>query len=833
MKSKVLLINDPPIDQIIIDSILARFDVLVVSDASEAISQMRTLPDISLVIFDVDMKHMDVFKFLKKLNSGRRTKNIHKIIFTNDGELDKEIEESESVTIDCMKKPIRIGLLKARILLHVEMIRFQYLLDERIDESSLTLHALLDQAPMGIVVAYGDEPSEDLENDSAIINPMFEKMTGRTRKELLKLGWAKITHPDDRKKDVDSFHDLLSGKIKGYSIEKRFIRPDGAVVWLDITVAPLKLKNNSKYRHICMAQDITARKKAEELLHESERSKSILLSNFQGMAYRCNYDPEWTMQFVSEGCYELTGYLPESLLNNQVLSYKELMVPESQGKFWLEWSSIVEKGFPYRSEYQIITGLGEIKWVLDIGRGVFDDKGNIEALEGIIIDISKSKEQALKLIYQSEHDPITDLYNCGYFKKMLSIKLSEEKKTNDAVLLLHVKKINSISLTYGYCFSEQVMTTLVRELLSITNDDIKLFQVSFERLALYVSGFKSDTDLTSLCETIFSLMSNIEIVNVTGCGIGILKMNDYGDDPETILKNVSIAAEKTDKNNLFSLYFFDEKLKEKVLRETEIEKELLAESHDGFDSIYLDYQPFISLKNGKIAGFEALARMKSKSLGLVPPLDFIPLAEELQIIIPMGFKIFRMACEFTKELETSGYKDIKISVNISTIQLINSNFVEKVIKIMNETGANPKNLSLEVTESVFTDSFDLVNQRLGELQEIGITIFIDDFGTGYSSLAREREWNIDCLKIDKTFIDKLEVLDYGDAITGDIILMAHKLGHLALAEGVETERQKKFLLDHGCDFMQGYLFSRPIDPSSAIELLKKTNFPPTFLHDSR
>ena len=209
MKSKVILINDPPIDQIIIDSILARFDVLVVSDASEAISQMQTLPDISLVIFDVDMEHMDVFKFLKKLNSGRRTKNIHKIIFATDCELDKEIEESKSVTIDCMKKPIRVALLKARILLHVDMVRFQYLLDEKADENSLTLNTLLDQAPMGIVIAYGDEPSDDVENDPAIINPMFEKMTGRTRKELIELGWAKITHPDDRKKDIDNFNDLL------------------------------------------------------------------------------------------------------------------------------------------------------------------------------------------------------------------------------------------------------------------------------------------------------------------------------------------------------------------------------------------------------------------------------------------------------------------------------------------------------------------------------------------------------------------------------------------------------------------------------------------------
>jgi len=823
VKSKVLLINDPPIGQIKIDSILSGFDVLVVSDGTEALNQIRTLPDLSLVIFDFDMEHIDVLKFLKKLNSLKRAKNIHKIIFTNEDELYREIEKSKSGTIDCVKKPLSVGLLRARILLHLEMIRIRRLLDERIDDTSLTLDTILEQAPMGIVISYGNEPSEDVKNDPAIINRMFETITGRTSQELIKLGWAQITHPDDREKDEESFNELLSGKINGYSMEKRFINPDGSVVWADITVTSLKIRNNSKYKHICMIQDITARKKAEEHLRESERSKCVLLSNLPGMAYRCSYDTEWTMQLVSEGCYELTGYTPKSLLNNEALSFNELIAPEYRKTLWQEWVRILKERLPFRYEYEILTAKGERKWVLEIGQGVFDEKGNVEALEGIIIDISDRRSQELKLKYLSEHDPLTGLYNRTYFKNMLSVSSDTGKGTNDAVLLLHIKKINSISLTYGYCFSEEIITTLAGKLLSIKKDNIKLFQISFERFALYVSGFNNDMELTSLCEAIFDLMSDSQVINAIGCGIGILKVNDFDYDPEMILKNVSIAAERADKDILFGFCFFDEKLKEKVLRETEIEKELLAVSDGGSDSIYLDYQPFVSMKTGKIVGFEALARMKSKSMGLVPPLDFIPLAEELQLIVPLGLKILRMACKFMKELNIGGYEDINVSVNVSAIQLYDPNFVKNVVDIIEETNTNPKNLCLEITESVFTHNIDLINQRLGKLQEIGISIFIDDFGTGYSSLAREREMNVDCVKIDKTFIDKLEILDFKDAITGDIILMAHKLGHRVVAEGVETERQKQYLLEYDCDFMQGYLFSRPVAPSAAIELLKNTN----------
>ncbi|NLD06055.1 MAG: EAL domain-containing protein, partial [Synergistaceae bacterium] len=565
------------------------------------------------------------------------------------------------------------------------------------------------------------------------------------------------------------------------------------------------------------------RKKAEALLCESERSKSILLLNLPGMAYRCNYEPNWTMQFVSEGCYELTGYTPENFINNRDVGLNDITLPDYHSIIWQNWTRAIEDLVPFRMEYEIITASGEKKWVHETGRGVLDKKGNVVALEGIIIDITDRKTNELKLKYLSEHDPVTGLYNRIYLNDVLLKNLADKEKTNKAVLVMNIKKINSISLTYGYSFSEQIIKELAGKLLSITNDNIKLFQISLERFALFVSDFNDDKELISLCREIFEVMHDTQIINATGCGIGILKIEDLCCDPETVLKNASVAAERIDEHTLFSFCFFDENLKKRVLRETEIENELKAASEDNIDNIYLDYQPLLFSKTGKITGFEALARMRSDSLGILPPLDFIPVAEELLLILPLGLKILRMACKFLKKITAAGYKDIKIAVNVSPIQLLSSTFLQDIIDIIKEIDINPNNLCLEVTESVFMDNFDLINQKLGKLQEMGVSVAIDDFGTGYSSLARERELNMDYLKIDKIFIDKLDYLDSGDAITGDIISMAHKLGHLVVAEGVETERQKEYLLAHGCDYLQGFLFSRPVGPSSALELLKKMN----------
>jgi len=239
------------------------------------------------------------------------------------------------------------------------------------------------------------------------------------------------------------------------------------------------------------------------------------------------------------------------------------------------------------------------------------------------------------------------------------------------------------------------------------------------------------------------------------------------------------------------------------------------------DSLFLQYQPIVELKTGKIFSFEALVRLVSKKLGVVSPAEFIPIAEETQLIVPLGKKIIQMACVFLKELEDRGLDEISVSVNISALQLIRDEFLDDLFNILEITKVKATRLGVELTESIFADNYSSINEKLTILKAKGIRIAIDDFGTGYSSLARERELNVNCVKIDKCFIDKLLYLDDREAITGDIVSMAHRLGHCVVAEGVEHERQREYLVRHGCDFMQGYLFSRPVSPEAAIKLAKE------------
>lgn len=196
------------------------------------------------------------------------------------------------------------------------------------------------------------------------------------------------------------------------------------------------------------------------------------------------------------------------------------------------------------------------------------------------------------------------------------------------------------------------------------------------------------------------------------------------------------------------------------------------------------------------------------------------MAEKTNMLAPFGERIIILALRFLKKLKETGHDTIAVSINISIIQILENGFASRLLNMINDMHLNPENVEIELTESVFSIEREEINTVINELKAAGIKVLIDDFGTGYSSFARVSELDIDCLKIDKSFIDKLLVSKTEEAITGDIISMAHKLGHCVVAEGVEYEEQLSYLREHNCDMIQGYLISRPLDEDSALNLLK-------------
>lgn len=692
----------------------------------------------------------------------------------------------------------------------------------RLAESEVLFHTIFEQAPIGIALTGNTRKSR---NKLQQVNPMLAQITGRSVEEIENTGWEKITHPQDLTRDLELFDQLILGQIDRYSIEKRYIKPDGSYNWAEITVTPLRIfHDKAPDRYLCLVRDIHEKKTIQDALSESERSKSVLLSNLPGMAYRCKNDQKWTMLFVSEGCKELTGYSSDSLLENKEISFEELILAEYRRELREKWESAIKYKDHFQAEYEIRTAAGEVKWVLEMGQAIYDECGQVIALEGILIDISDRKDKEEMLEYLSIHDSLTGLLNRRHLEDQMALSTWTKNDEKRALILLDLKNLSLLSLTYGYKFSETLIRELSVSLSALTGENCRLFQIAFERLAFYITDYPDTVYLRAFCQRIRNLKEIHGIFDLTGCGIGIVEIDSWGCDAAEAIKNASIAAQHSVGRDLDGCRFFTEELWKHVNRESKI-KEILLEAAftENSESLYLEYQPLVCMKSGKIKGIESLARIRDRRLGNISPSEFIPLSEELKLITPMGYRIIRMAFEMMKKLEETGYKDIRMNVNVSAIQLIQEDFPDEILILAGEAGIDLKNFGLEITESVFSDNYEAINERLGRLKALGVETSIDDFGTGYSSLAREKELNVNYLKIDKVFIDDIIGVNPEKAIVGDIISMAHKMGHFVVAEGVEDKRQYDYLNEHSCDYIQGYYFSKPLPADQMIALLDENH----------
>jgi EAL domain-containing protein (putative c-di-GMP-specific phosphodiesterase class I) len=382
-----------------------------------------------------------------------------------------------------------------------------------------------------------------------------------------------------------------------------------------------------------------------------------------------------------------------------------------------------------------------------------------------------------------------------------------------------------LAVDYGYQYTQNLIKKTAEALSMHCNENRTLFYPRENRFIFYLSDYKGQKELIDFSNTIVKTLESLLITERIGCGIGILEINKDTKESniDLLLRKFLIASERY--IGLFGkdiqVCYYDKSLEASVNRERDIAKilSLIASDDHVNDELFLQYQPIMKLRCGSIFGFEALARIKTDKFGLVSPLEFIPSAEKTKLIHPIGEKIMLKAFCFLNKLKERGYEGTKVSINISVIQLLHPDFTNRLFQLAGELKVDLKHLGIGITESVFAYDCDRINQIIQDLIKARISIAIDDFGTCYSSLAREKEINADCMKIDKYFVDKLLDADKNTVITCDIISMAHKLGHYAIAEGVEHDIQMQYLKDHDCDMAQGYLISKPLDERDALDFL--------------
>lgn len=431
------------------------------------------------------------------------------------------------------------------------------------------------------------------------------------------------------------------------------------------------------------------------------------------------------------------------------------------------------------------------------------------------------KQHEEHLNFLAYFDTLTELPNRKMVLERLNLLLQLSKKHNLTFYIVfididHFKKVND---TMGHHCGDLFIQAVAHRLKAVIHEDDLLGRIGGDEFALVFQRDLKEEDAFQYVENIRKSflkpfrIENTDIRSTASFGISVYPQD--GEGVIELLKSADTSMYKAKELGKNNVQFFKKGMKDEILKKIELENRLLSALHN--EEFFLVFQPQFSSSDTKVRGFEALLRWQTKDLGVISPGEFIPLTEEMGLIIPLGEWVLKTACKKFKQYLDDYHLDACLCVNISVVQMKDPNFINIVNTALEESKLNPKYLELEITESVFIESYHDTSRLLGKLKEIGVKIALDDFGTGYSSLSYLKLLPIDILKIDRTFVNDMEMNE--KQIVGDIVSLAHNLDISVIAEGVEHDHQLDYLKKVGCDCVQGFLLGRPLDEEALKDLL--------------
>jgi diguanylate cyclase (GGDEF)-like protein len=418
-----------------------------------------------------------------------------------------------------------------------------------------------------------------------------------------------------------------------------------------------------------------------------------------------------------------------------------------------------------------------------------------------------------QLEYLAYYDDLTELPNRRLFDERLNFFLhqADENGKQLAVMFFDLDRFKSVNDIFGHTIGDRLLKDVGQRVKTHLGSVGTLFRMGGDEFTIILPDITRDA-AKELADHLVNLMASpFRIEGYEICvtpSIGISLYPEDAENAELLLRNTDAAMYRAKNQGKNNYQFFIPEINESISRRVQLEKDL----HKALENkeIVLYYQPQVDIRSGEINGIEALVRWQHPDLGLISPGEFIPLAEESGLIIPLGEWVLRSACNQMKNWQKAGNPLLRVAVNLSARQFQQGNLADTVTKVLQETGLDPQYLELEITESMAIHDADFTITKLQQLKQIGIQISMDDFGTGYSSLSYLKMFPIDKLKIDKSFVDDISIDQDNEIMIKTIITMAHNLKLNVIAEGVETEEQLIFLKEEKCDEFQGYLFSKPL-----------------------
>ncbi len=481
----------------------------------------------------------------------------------------------------------------------------------------------------------------------------------------------------------------------------------------------------------------------------------------------------------------------------------------------------------FELEYRIKHRDGTYRWMLSRGLAVRDERGEAYRMAGSLTDITRRKEAEERLLHDALHDALTGLANRTLFSDRLHQALARSRRRNDysfAVLYVDVDQFKVVNDSLGHQAGDEVLVALARRLEACLRPGDTVARLGGDEFAVLVEDMEDASQALRIADRIHAELS--PSLKVRGhdvfatASVGIARGAARYEDAQDLLRDADIAMYRAKRRGRASSEIFDASMHAlattRLKTETELRRAL--ERHE----LRLHYQPLVSLETRRIAGMEALVRWQHPDRGLLLPEEFIPLAEEIGAIVPLGRWVMMSACAEARRWQdqASSGPPVAVSVNLSARQFSQSDVLALACEALDQSGLPAPSLRLELTESAIMDDPAGAAAKLGQLKQLGVNLDVDDFGTGYSSLSYLRRFPIDALKIDRAFVSRMDADVEDREIVRTIVTLAANLGVAAVAEGVETPAQAAQLRSLHCPYAQGFLFSRPVAADQAADLLR-------------
>ncbi len=622
-------------------------------------------------------------------------------------------------------------------------------------------------------------------------------------------------HPEDLPVLLHALVEHLKSRTEDYKVAYRVRHGEGHWVWIEDRGRAVERASNGRViRMLGTRRDISASHQLEE---QRRLAATVFEAASEGIVI---LDPNYTLLAVNQAFSRVTGYLQEDMKGRHVA---ELACSRDARRHFQVIHQSLEQTGNWQGELVETRKNGELypQWLqLSVVR---DLRGNISHIVGFFADLSARRESEERMRYLTHYDELTGLANRSLFKERLREASQRVRQGGRSLALLHINldRFKLLNDSLGHEDADQLLRQVARRLSSALPEADTIARLSGDEFAVLFDAY---ANLSSLARVTSRLLAKLRLPLTVGgqelvisASVGISLLPDSAREMSALVSQANMAMQHAKHLGGNNFQFYTDSLQASTLERLQLENQLRKAIDE--KQLQVFYQPKLCLASGRLNAAEALVRWLHPTLGMVPPGDFIGLAEETGLICPIGEFVLRQACWQACEWQRQGLAPIRVSVNLSVYQLRQGKVVSLVRQVLEETGLAPHCLELELTESQLLDSVEHIIATFHQLRELGVKLAIDDFGTGYSSLSYLKRFPVDYVKIDQTFIRGLGEGTEDAAITRAIIAMAHSLDLKVVAEGVENPEQLDFLRAHECDEVQGYLISRPVEAEAAGQLL--------------